>query len=74
MQTRIKVITSGDDSKIYYPQYKGWFFWHTFKIYDMYCSYSRYYPSIEEAQIYIDEMIKYEKRLETKSITYIKYP
>lgn len=74
MQIRIKVVTRGDNSKIYYPQYKGWIFWHSYQICDMYYSYSKYYTSLKEAIEYLDYMIEYEKRQTTKDITYIKYP
>lgn len=74
METRIKVVISGDDSKLYYPQYKVWVFWRSFLEFTFYGSYAKCCTSIEQAQIYIDDMIEYEKKQTIKDITYVKYP
>jgi len=72
MKTRIKVITRGDDSKVYYPQYKKFLFWHNFTS----NSVAVEYDNLMQAQSFIcikrELASKSEKKIQ--STDYIQYP
>ena len=74
MKTRIKVIEYKDGHKMYYPQYKWFFFWCSFIELALYAEYTVWYKTIEDAQQYIDNVLKRESGNTLKSVTYIKYP
>lgn len=71
MKTRIKIVETFDGRVTYYPQYKGWFFWHDFNSvagYDYYVPWS--FMDLQSAQAFIDSKIGQQ----TKPPRYVKYP
>lgn len=63
METRIKVITDGNGNSLYYPQYKGLFFWRDYStLYEN----TVVFPTLGRAQNFLNK--QYE------NVTYIKYP
>lgn len=82
MKTRIRVESylkalPNVMSHTYYPEYKGWFFWHSIQLTEILSSgvyRSDYFCyTLEEAQNCIDEFLSTQKKKHTTT-TYIKYP
>jgi hypothetical protein len=74
MKTRIKVITKGDDSKTYFPQYKTFLFWYNFTSYSEVQS----FDSQAQAEYFIKNAVEKElakkRKKKIQSIDYIQYP
>lgn len=74
MKTRIKVVTKGDDSKVYYPQYKTFLLWHDFTSFNK----SVTFDHQAYAEYYIKDVVEKElakkRKKKIQSIDYIQYP
>ena len=83
LETRIKVVTTADGKSTYYPQYKGWWFWHSIQvgILGLTDMEPACFSTIEEAQASIDDLLESEarhaqekKNRVVKQIQFVKYP
>jgi hypothetical protein len=77
MQTRIRIETLKNGNKIYYPQYKGLFFWRYFGCTGSDYCYRENFSSLEKCQKFIDEEIAKQILNEGRRVSileYVKYP
>jgi len=72
---RIKIVVDGNNSTIYYPQYKGLFFWKYFNdpiCYNIPIRLKCY--SLSSAKTAIDLRIYENKTKQINSVKYVYYP
>jgi hypothetical protein len=74
MKTRIKVVVRGDDSKIYYPQYRELGFWRNFTNYSDVVSFNHQAYAEDYLKQKLELELQRKRKKQIQSVDYINYP